>query len=124
MQLPTTDLTDDELDILDDDVAVHMLSVRAAREIRRWRAAATTVPPALIAGISRYRQGVPPGSCLRSILENDLFAAYQRADPDTSASMPAIIAYVIEHVPSHAVGSPEAVSRYLREAEHGMRFKP
>lgn len=36
--MPTSDLNDTELDILDDQVSDHLLTVRAAREIKRHRA--------------------------------------------------------------------------------------
>lgn len=118
--LPTTDLSDDDVLEMDDDVATHLPTVRAAREIRRRRAAERTVPPAIRAGIDRYAMhGIAPGSCLRAIIENDLFVAFQRADPETAAAMGAIVRHIREHVPGATWGSPEAVSRYLASMQRG-----
>ncbi len=72
------------------------------------------VPPAIQAGIDRYAQhGIPPGSCLRAILEGDLFAAFTCADPGTRTAMGAIVDKITSTLHASVFGSPEAVSRYI-----------
>lgn len=53
------------------------------------------IPPAIRAGLDRYANGIMPGDCLRAILAGDLYGAFTRADPDTAAAMPAIVAFVV-----------------------------
>jgi len=120
----THDLFDAELDEFLDDVATHLPTVRMAREIQRRRAGAA--PPAgIVAGIDRYCLGVASdNSCLRSILQGDLFGAFARADPDTAAAMGAIVMYISRRLPSSTYGSPEAVSRYLEQARRALEDAP
>lgn len=116
MQQPTIDLSDDDVVEMDDDVATHLPTVRAARELKRRRAAARTVPPSIQSGIDRYAMhGVAPESCLRAILEGDLFAAFVRADPDTRAAMCAIVDHITSRLPGATWGSPESVSRFIEQ---------
>ncbi len=114
----TTDLTDAELEEYGADAGIgcdHLITVRMAREILRRRAA-RAVPPAIQSGLDRYaNHGIAPGSCLRAVLEGDLFAAFSRADPVTAHAMPAIIAAITRQVPGPLFGSPEAVSRHLAQ---------
>lgn len=119
--MSTVDLTDTELAEMDDHLSTHLPFVRMAKELIRRRTAERTVPPAIRAGIDRYRQGIPPGLCLLAILQGDLYAAFQRADPDTRASMPAIVTYIVAHLSGQSYGSPEVVSRYLADAERALR---
>lgn len=115
----TIDLTLDEIADFDDGTATHLPTVRMAREIRRRRAA-EHVPPAIAAGLYRYQQGIEPGSCLRCILEGDLFGAFARADPDTAAAMRAIVDRITSTLPSATYGSPEAVSRFLEQSRQAL----
>lgn len=116
------DLSDADLDeMAGDGTCDHLPFVRAANEIKRRRAAERTVPPAILAGLQRYGQGIPPGDCLRAILEGDLYAAFTRADPMTRAAMAAIVDLIRHRLPSATHGSPEAVSRYLSEATANLR---
>lgn len=125
MQHQTTDLDDADLDeMAGDGTLTHLPFVRAANEIKRRRAAERTVPPNILSGLNRYAQGIPPGDCLRAILEGDLYAAFTRADPTTRASMGAIVHMIRTRLPSAAHGSPEAVSRYLADARTARESSP
>ena len=119
MSAPTVDLSDVELAEFLDGNTSHLPFTRMAREIQRRRAG--SAPPAgIVSGIDRYCQGIPPGSCLRCILQNDLYGAFARADPDTAAAMGSIVAYIANRLPSSTYGSPEAVSRYLEQARRAL----
>lgn len=61
------------------------------------------------------KHGLPPGDCLRAVLNNDLIGAYRRADDDTMASMPAIVWYVINRLPRGCYGSEAAVEMWIEE---------
>ncbi len=112
------DLTDDLLAEFDDEVSTHLPTVAMAREIRRRRAAETTVPPAIQDGIDRYcRYGLPPGDCLRWILEGDLYRALYHADAVTKSSISAIVHHITATMAPSIYGSPEAVSRYLASCQ-------
>lgn len=72
------------------------------------------IPAGLLVGLERYSMyGIATGSCLRAVLEGDLYAAFRAADPVTTAAMPAIVAYIRDHLQPGAYGSPEAVSRWI-----------
>lgn len=90
---------------------------RAAKQLAGAAPVASAVPPAIAAGLDRYAQhAIPPGDCLRHVLEGDLFGAFARADPTTAAAMPAIVAAITSRLHSSTWGSPEAVSRYIERA--------
>ena len=72
-----------------------------------------TIPPAIRAGLDRYQLGIPTGDCLRAILSGDLYAAFARADPDTTAAMPAIVGYIVRHLPTASYGDPKRVAVWL-----------
>lgn len=72
------------------------------------------IPVPIREALDRYAQhGVRTGDCMRSVLENDLMQAFDRADVETGAAMPAILAYVRCQLPGDCWGSPEIVSRWL-----------
>jgi hypothetical protein len=58
--------------------------------------------------------GLPPGQCLCALLAGDLFGAFARADAETAAAMPAIVAYIHCHMDRAAWGSELRVSSWLR----------
>jgi hypothetical protein len=112
------DLTDDLLAEFDDEVSTHLPTVAMAREIRRRRAAETVVPPMIQAGIDRYAQhGIPPRSCLRAILEGDLFAAFTCADPGTRTAMGAIVDKISSTLHRSVYGTAAKVSAYLNDCQ-------
>lgn len=58
-------------------------------------------------------QGIPPGSFLCAVLENNLFSAINRADKANLAALVDIVKYVYNEIPSNAWGHPKAVSEYI-----------
>lgn len=61
------------------------------------------------------KHGLPPGDCLLAVLSNDLFGAYQRADEQTTATMAAIVWYVVNRLPRGCWGSKAAVEMWIEE---------
>ena len=53
-----------------------------------------------------------PGDCLRAILTNDLFGAYERADEFTKADMDLIVKFIYNKLPWDCWGSKERVSTW------------
>lgn len=58
-------------------------------------------------------QGIPPGSFLCAVLENNLFSAVNRADTANLAALPEIVKYIYNEVPSIAWGNSKSVSEYI-----------
>lgn len=58
-------------------------------------------------------RGIETGSFLRSVLENDLHQAVERADYGNMRLLPHIVAWIYMNVPANTWGSPEAVKRHL-----------
>lgn len=72
------------------------------------------IPKAIRAGLDRYvMHGIRPGDCLFAILCGDLYAAFSRADAETTAAMPAIVAEIRMRVDTSIWGSPAKVERYI-----------
>ena len=76
-----------------------------------------TIPVALLSGLTRYvNDRIATGGFLRAVLENDLFGAHAKADPDSLAALPALMRYIYNEVePGTCWGSPEAVAAWLAE---------
>ncbi len=82
------------------------------------------VPHNILEGIERFvRQGIPPGNCLRAILENNLMEAFKRADHFTISAMQAIVSYIYNEVPMDASGSPVKVSEWIGHGGLGHATK-
>lgn len=77
-----------------------------------------TIPEHLLRGLNAYaHDGIPTGSFLRAVLENDLMMAVGRADPESLAALPAICAFVNYELPSACHGSPENVAAWIKAHE-------
>jgi len=77
------------------------------------------IPPAIRAGLDRYAEhGLRGGNTLHAILCGDLFGAFARADPETQAAMPAIVAYVVNDFFA-PYGSAASVEAWI--AQHTRR---
>ena len=62
----------------------------------------------------RYiEQGIPTGSFLRAVLENNLREAFGRADEYNSACMREIVAWLWNEAPADCWGSPEKVKNWI-----------
>jgi hypothetical protein len=77
---------------------------------------AAAVPSHLLPGLRHYgRDRQPTGKFLRAVLENDLMAAVNLADPESYQALRRICQYVYNAMPSTCHGSPEAVTQWLGE---------
>ncbi|MDQ3295108.1 MAG: hypothetical protein M3619_00800 [Myxococcota bacterium] len=75
---------------------------------------ARLIPSHLRESLDRYRiHGIPTGGCLRAVLAGDLFAAFESADPTTTAAMPAIARYVRTTMPNEIYGSHAIVDAWI-----------
>jgi hypothetical protein len=70
--------------------------------------------------------GAPPGSFIRSVLENDLTGACRTADEGNRSRIFAFVAFLFNYAPLNLWGSPEAVATHIvakrreREASNGQ----
>lgn len=79
------------------------------------------IPERLRDSLDRYaRDGIPTGDCMRAVLVGDLFGAFGRADPITTAVMAEIVWYVRNELPACCYGSEEIVDRWI--STHLERF--
>jgi hypothetical protein len=79
------------------------------------------IPELVLGALERYRdQHLRPGSCLCAVLAGDLFDAFSRADPATSAAMGDIVRWICRGLPGNAWGSREAVDAWV--ARGAMRL--
>jgi len=58
------------------------------------------------------RRARPTGGFLRAVLENDLFAAYGRADPTSRAAMHEIVKAIYNQMPTGSHGSRRIVQTW------------
>lgn len=72
------------------------------------------IEPRFKASLDRYsEEHCPTGGFLRAVLENDLWAAIQHADPGARENLPHVVAYVYWELPSECWGTPARVSDWL-----------
>jgi len=65
-------------------------------------------------GARRYvERGIPPGSFLTAVLENDLLGAFKRADDENAACMRDWASWLYNECPAGAQGSPEKVAAWI-----------
>lgn len=78
------------------------------------------IPPNLIAGIDRYLEhGYQPGGFLSAVLENDLIAAFERADDQSKEALGSLVTYLYNYIPMAAWGSPERVIAWTEHVRSG-----
>ena len=66
------------------------------------------IRPDMMGAIHRYiDHGIPPGSFLTAVIENNLSEAVGRADDENCANLPAFVAYFYNEAPSPCWGSRE-----------------
>jgi len=76
-------------------------------------AMAAHTPPHIRAGIARYLiLGIPPGSFLRAVFQNDLIGAAKAADADNAAALVSITRWVIAYAPDGSTGSAKAIEAW------------
>lgn len=67
-----------------------------------------------IAAFDRYAEyGIPTGSFLRAVLENNLKEAFGMADRNNLINLSAVVGYCYNNLPSNIWGSPEKVKQHL-----------
>ena len=72
------------------------------------------IPKYTLDSLTRYvEHGIPPGSFLCAVLENNLFSAINRADRDNLAALPEIVKYIYNELPSFCWGNAKSVSDYI-----------
>ena len=72
------------------------------------------IPKYTLDSLTRYvEHGIPPGSFLCAVLENNLFSAINRADRDNLAALPEIVKYIYNELPSFCWGNSKSVSDYI-----------
>lgn len=68
----------------------------------------------LLPSLGRYvNDRIAPGGFLRAVLQNDLYGAVARADPQNRALLPEIVEFVHWELPEACHGSREDVSHWL-----------
>jgi len=73
------------------------------------------IPRDTKSGVDQYvDHGVPTGSFLRAVLENDLFEAVAKADYHNKLALAAICEYIYNYTPTTCHGSPEEVAAWLK----------
>lgn len=81
-----------------------------------------TVRPDIIESLNAWVMNARPvGGFLEAVLENNLVAAMSRADDENLRTLPAVVAYVYNELPSLCWGNPAKVKAWpdLLEAERG-----
>jgi hypothetical protein len=58
--------------------------------------------------------GQPVGGFVNAVLTNDLFRAFDRADPENIAHMQDIVTYVYNEAPMGCYGNQETVDAWIR----------
>ena len=72
------------------------------------------VPPRMMGGLRRYiEHGVPAGSFLMAVVENDLKNAVGRADEENLTNLPAYVYFLYNEAPGGCWGSQEKVERWI-----------
>lgn len=72
------------------------------------------IPPCVRNAIDQYQMhGLWPGDTTHRLLTGDVFGAFERADDETRAALPAVIAYIVKSVHPNARGSAARVSAWL-----------
>jgi hypothetical protein len=78
--------------------------------------ALSKVPEQLHGGLVRYFvHGIPPGSFVRSVLENDCVAAVRRADALCQAGLGDLVRFLVTAAPAPAWGSAESVAAWIEQ---------
>lgn len=80
-------------------------------------------PTRVQSSLEAYVRGLPPGDFVRAVLSSDLNDAIARADDVNIHALPHVVAYVREHLPAVAWGSPAAVNRWLASNNYEQRAK-
>lgn len=86
--------------------SIHSTSASSARY--------AAIPEMTLAALTRYvNDGVPTGSFLRSVLSNDLFGAFERADQPNRDAIGLLVTYIYNEIPSECWGTREHYHAWL-----------
>jgi len=78
------------------------------------RADWSLIPGHMRSGVELYvMRGIPPGSFLTALLENDFLGAMGRADSTNAANMKGWAQFIYNHMPSESHGSPSKVDAWI-----------
>jgi hypothetical protein len=81
------------------------------------------IPERIERSIRSYvEHGVEPGGFVRAVLENDLQAAVQRADPDCFVALRSICHHIFNCIPEKAWGSRLKIAVWLCDHPGDMDF--
>lgn len=101
--------------------SIAALEGKGHEEVAAYAVAASLevgVPQEFVLRLHEYvNNGVPPGGFMFAVLANDLRGALARADHRNSTGIHSIVSFVYWYVPANAVGSIEAVEKWLAEKE-------
>ncbi len=83
------------------------------------------IPENLKAGLDRYATNhIRTGGFLEAVLNNDLFSAMAKADPDSLLFLHDIVGYCYNELPGDCWGSPEKVRAWLSTPKNDMPDNP
>lgn len=72
------------------------------------------IPAHMIGGVKRYvLLGIPPGSGMRCLLENDFMRAHGHLDNDNRAALSGWCLFLYNYVPGSCHGSTEKVQAWI-----------
>ena len=94
----------------------HMLKHAEKEWEKRAPAYADLIPEYTMESLREYLlEGTPVGGFLRAVLENDLFGAVGRADPENQAALPKIVALIYNVFPGSSRNYEEWLAMHSRE---------
>lgn len=70
-----------------------------------------------------FVHGFEPGSFMRSVLSNNLFAAAGSADSVNTKLLGEYANWLVNHAPYQSYGSPEAVQGWLSQNQYFQQFQ-
>lgn len=86
--------------------SIHSTSASSARY--------SAIPEMTLNSLMLYvNEGVPTGSFLRSVLSNDLFGAFERADKENRDAIGLLVTYIYNEIPSECWGTREHYHSWL-----------
>lgn len=84
------------------------------REEVHLKALKAGVPDHLIEGLQRYIvDGIRPGSFLQAVITNNLREAVFKADPDSLAGLPRVVAFMLWDAPDACWGSQSIMADWI-----------
>lgn len=86
-----------------------------------WREKLHMLPEHMQGAMERYiAHGIPPGSFLTAVLENDLFEAIGRADYENVQRLADYVRFLYNFAPSNCYGSREKIEAWVISGGMGI----